>query len=214
MNVNSIFQFLVPKDKKFFPLFEEAASNLVQLASILHEAVNLPLKERDELFMKIDELEQKGEDLTRLTNLELSRDFITPFDREDIHSLITSIDNVANYLHGASSRMRLYPVTKITKSIRKLTDINLEASQNIELAIKELRDLKKMKSITDACSRINKLEAKADIVYDKAISELFENETDAKNIIKYKEVLSVLESAADKCKGVASVLESISVKHS
>jgi len=214
MNVNSIFQFLVPKDKKFFPLFEEAASNLVQLASILHEAVNLPLKERDELFMKIDELEQKGEDLTRLTNLELSRNFITPFDREDIHSLITSIDNVANYLHGASSRMRLYPVTKITKSIRKLTDINLEASQNIELAIKELRDLKKMKSITDACSRINKLEAKADIVYDKAISELFENETDAKNIIKYKEVLSVLESAADKCKGVASVLESISVKHS
>ena len=81
--------------------------------------------------------------------------------------------------------------------------------------MKILREnLKKMKSITDACSRINKLEAKADIVYDKAISELFENETDAKNIIKYKEVLSVLESAADKCKGVASVLESISVKHS
>jgi len=214
MNANSIFQFLVPKDKKFFPLFEEAASNLVQLASILHEAVNLPLKERDELFMKIDELGQKGEDLTRLTNLELSRNFITPFDREDIHSLITSIDRVANYLQGASSRMRLYQVSKITKSIRKLTDINLEASQNIELAVKELRDLKKMKSITDACSRINKLEAKSDIVYDKAIAELFENETDAKNIIKYKEVLSVLESAADKCKGVASVLETIAVKHS
>ena len=214
MNANSIFQFLVPKDKKFFPLFEEAASNLVQLASILHEAVNLPLKERDELFMKIDELGQKGEDLTRLTNLELSRNFITPFDREDIHSLITSIDRVANYLQGASSRMRLYQVSKITKSIRKLTEINLEASQNIELAVKELRNLKKMKSITDACSKINKLEAKSDIVYDKAIAELFENETDTKNIIKYKEVLSVLESAADKCKDVAGVLETISVKHS
>jgi predicted phosphate transport protein (TIGR00153 family) len=214
MSINSIFQFLVPKDKKFFPLFEEASSNLVQLASILHEAVNLPLKERDEFFTKIDELEQKGEDITRLTNLELSRNFITPFDREDIHSLITSIDNVADYLHGASSRMRLYQVGKITKSIRKLTEINLEACQNIELAVKELRDLKKMKNITDACSRISKLESKSDSVYDKAIAELFENETDAKNIIKYKEVLSVLESAADKCKGVASVLESISVKHS
>ena len=205
---------MVPKDKKFFPLFEEASSNLVELASILHEAVNLPLKERDELFLKIDELEQKGEDLTRLTNLELSRNFITPFDREDIHSLITSIDNVADYLQGASSRMRLYQVGKITKSIRKLTEINLEACQNIDTAVKELRDLKKMKKITDACSRINKLEGKSDSVYDKAIAELFENETDAKNIIKYKEVLSVLESAADKCKGVASVLESISVKHS
>jgi uncharacterized protein len=214
MSINSIFQFLVPKDKKFFPLFEEASSNLVQLASILHEAVNLPLKERDILFQKIDELEQKGEDITRLTNLELSRNFITPFDREDIHSLITSIDNVADNLHGAASRMRLYQVAKITKSIRKLTEINLEACQNIDNAVKELRDLKKMKNITDACSRISKLESKSDSVYDKAVADLFENETDAKNIIKYKEVLSVLETATDKCKRVASVLESISVKHS
>ncbi len=214
MSINSIFQFLVPKDKKFFPLFEEASSNLVQLASILHEAVNLPLKERDILFQKIDELEQKGEDITRLTNLELSRNFITPFDREDIHSLITSIDNVADNLHGAASRMRLYQVGKITKSIRKLTEINLEACQNIDNAVKELRDLKRMKNITDACSRISKLESKSDSVYDKAVADLFENETDAKNIIKYKEVLSVLETATDKCKRVASVLESISVKHS
>ncbi len=214
MSINSIFQFLVPKDKKFAPLFEEASSNLVQLASILHEAVNLPLKERDELFAKIDKLEQKGEDITRLTNIELSKNFITPFDREDIHSFITSIDNVANYLHGASSRMKLYQVDKITKSIRKLTEINLEACQNIDTAVKELRDLKKLKNITSACVKINKLEAKSDDVYNKAVAELFENETDAKNIIKYKEVLSVLETAADKCKGVASVLESISVKHS
>jgi predicted phosphate transport protein (TIGR00153 family) len=214
MSLNSIFQFLVPKDKKFFPLFEEASSNLVQLASILHEAVNLPLKERDELFLKIDELEQKGEDITRQTNLELSRNFITPFDREDIHALITSIDYVADNLHGASSRMRLYQVDKITKSIRKLTEINLEACQHIDNAVKELRNLEKMKNITTACGKINKLEAKSDNVYDKAVADIFENETDAKNIIKYKEVLSVLETATDKCKRVASVLESITVKHS
>lgn len=214
MNINNFFQFLVPKDKKFFPLFEEASSNLIEIATNLHEAVNLPLKEREVLFQKIDALEQKGEDITRQTNLELSRNFITPFDREDIHSLITSIDNVADNLHGAASRMRLYQVDKITKSIRKLTEINLEACQNIDVAVKELRDLKKIKNITDACVRINKLENKSDNVYDKAVLDLFENETDAKNIIKYKEVLSVLETAADKCKSVASVLESISVKHS
>ncbi len=214
MNINTIFQFLVPKDKKFFPLFEEASSNLIQIATILHEAVNLPMPEREGFFLKIDELEQKGENITRKTNLELSRNFITPFDREDIHALITSIDNVADNLHGASSRMKLYQVDKITKSIRKLTEINLEACQNIDQAVRELRDLKKMKNITDACSRINKLENKSDNVYDKAVFELFENETDAKNIIKYKEVLSVLESATDRCKGVASVLESIAVKNS
>ncbi|RDI57395.1 DUF47 domain-containing protein [Flavobacterium glaciei] len=214
MNINNFFQFLVPKDKKFFPLFEEASSNLIEIATNLHEAVNLPLREREVLFQKIDALEQKGEDITRQTNLELSRNFITPFDREDIHSLITSIDNVADNLHGAASRMRLYQVDKITKSIRKLTEINLEACQNIDIAVRELRDLKKIKNITDACVRINKLENKSDNVYDKAVLDLFENETDAKNIIKYKEVLSVLETAADKCKSVASVLESISVKHS
>lgn len=214
MSINSIFQFLVPKDKKFFPLFEEASSNLVQLASILHEAVNLPLKERDVLFQKIDELEQKGEDITRQTSLELSRNFITPFDREDIHSLITSIDNVADNLQGASSRMRLYQVDKITKSIRKLTDINLEACQNIDIAVKELKSFKKIKIITDSCTKINKLESKSDNVYNKAVADIFENETDAKNIIKYKEVLSALETATDKCKSVASILESIAVKHS
>jgi predicted phosphate transport protein (TIGR00153 family) len=214
MSLNSIFQFLVPKDKKFFPLFEQASSNLILIASTLHEAVNLPTNERNVLFQKIDELEQLGEDITRQTNIELSRNFITPFDREDIYSLITSIDNVADNIHGASSRMKLYQVDKITKSIRKLTEINLEACQNIDVAVRELRNLKKIKNITDACAKINKLENKSDTVYDRAVSDLFENENDVKNIIKYKEVLSVLESAADKCKSVASVLESIAVKHS
>lgn len=214
MSLNSIFQFLVPKDKKFFPLFEEASNNLIELATDLHEAVNLPLAEREVLFQKIDLLEQKGEDLTRQTNLELSRNFITPFDREDIHSLITSIDNVADKLHGASSIMRLYHVDKITKSIRKLTEINLEACQNIDVAVKELQNLNNLSVITEACVKINRLENKSDNVYNKAVFEIFENETDAKNIIKYKEVLSILETATDKCKSVAAVLESIAVKHS
>ena len=214
MTLNSVFQFLVPKDKKFFSLFEEASSNLIELATNLHEAVNLPLKEREVLFLKIDELEQRGEDITRQTNLELSKNFITPFDREDIHSLITSIDYVADNLHGAASRMRLYQVDKITKSIRKLTEINLEACQHIDEAVKELKNLERKKTITTACAKINKLENKSDNVYNKAVFEIFENETDVKNIIKYKEVLSVLETATDKCKSVASVLESITVKHS
>ena len=213
MTLNSVFQFLVPKDKKFFPLFEEASSNLIELATNLHEAVNLPLKEREVLFLKIDELEQRGEDITRQTNLELSRNFITPFDREDIYSLITSIDNVADNLHGAASRMRLYQVEKITKSIRKLTEINLEACQLIGVGIKELKDMNH-KAIKDTCKKINKLESKADSVFDKAVADIFENETDAKNVIKYKEVLSALEMASDKCKSVSNVMEQISVKHS
>ena len=215
MNLNSIFQFLVPKDKKFFPLFEQASANLILLAETLHEAINVPKAEREDYFRKIEELEAKIEEITHTTHLELSRNFITPFDREDIHSLIKAIDNVADYMHGAASRMRLYQVEKITKSIRKLTEINLEACQLIGLAIKELKDLDgNHKKISDICKKINKLESKADTVFDKAVADIFENETDAKNIIKYKEVLSALESASDKCKSVSNVLEQISVKHS
>lgn len=215
MNLNSIFQFLVPKDKKFFPLFEQAAANLILLAETLHEAINVPKNEREDYFMKIEELEGKIEEITHTTHLELSRNFITPFDREDIHSLIKAIDNVADYMHGAASRMRLYQVEKITKSIRKLTEINLEACQLIGSAIKELKDLDgNHKRISEICKKINKLESKADTVFDKAVADIFENETDAKNVIKYKEVLSALESASDKCKSVSNVLEQISVKHS
>ncbi|POS01661.1 DUF47 domain-containing protein [Flavobacterium croceum] len=214
MTLNSIFQYFVPKDKKFFPLFEEAAKNLIVLAETLHEGVNAPKTERENFFNKVEELEAKIEEITHKTHLELSRNFITPFDREDIHALVKSLDNVADFMHGAASKMRLYQVDKITKSIRKLTEINLEACQLILVGITELKDMKNPKTLKDTCKRINKLESKADSVFDKAVADIFENETDAKNIIKYKEVLSALESASDKCKSVSNVMEQILVKHS
>lgn len=212
MTLNSIFQFLVPKDKKFFPLFEQAAENLISMAETLHEAVNAPKSEREESFRKVEELEATLEEIAHKTHLELSRNFITPFDREDIHSLIKAIDNVADNMHGASSRMRLYQVEKITKSIRKLTEINLEACQLIGVGIRELKVMNH-KAIKETCKKINKLESKADSVFDKAVADIFENETDVKNVIKYKEVLSSLEMASDKCKSVSNVMEQISVKH-
>ncbi|MEI7508627.1 MAG: DUF47 family protein [Flavobacterium sp.] len=214
MTINNIFQFLVPKDKKFFPLFEQASANLVVLAETLHEAVNAPKEERENYFKKIEELEAIIEEITQKTHLELSRNFITPFDREDIHSLIKAIDNVADNMNGAASRIRLYQVEKITKSIRKLTEINLESCQLINEGVKQLKDMKNAKLIKETCKKINKLESKADVVFDKAVADIFENETDAKNIIKYKEVLSSLEMASDKCKSVSNVMEQISVKHS
>lgn len=214
MNLNSIFQFLVPKDTKFFPLFEQASSTLVVLAETLHEAVNAPKEERENYYKKIEELENKIEGITHKTQIELSKNFITPFDREDINALIKSMDNVADNMHGAASRMRLYQVEKITKSIRKLTEINLEACQLIDTAVKQLKDLNNHSSIKNICKKINKLESKADVVFDKAVADIFENESDAIKVIKYKEVLSALEMASDRCKGVSNVIEQISVKHS
>ena len=175
-SLNSIFQFLVPKDKKFFPLFEEATKNLTEMAITLHEAVNAPKKERDAYYLKIEELESVIEEIAHKTNIELSKNFITPFDREDVHALISAIDDVADYMYGAASRMRLYQVEKITKSIRKMTEINLEAVQLIQMAIVDLKDMKNLKGIADASKRIYKLENKSDNVFDKAVADIFENE--------------------------------------
>lgn len=213
-SINDIFQFLTPKDKKFFPLFEEATNNLVELASALNEAVNAPKGERDTYFKKIDQLEVEIDKIVHKTNIELSKNFLTPFDREDIHSLIKSIDDVTDFLHGSASRMKMYQVEKISKSIRKLTEINLEACQLIQRAIIDLKEHKNLQRITVACKKISKLESKADVVFDNAVMDIFENETDAIKIIKYKEVLTALEDASDKCKDVANVLETIVVKYS
>lgn len=213
LKLNSLFQALVPKDKKFFPLFDEMTSNLVSIAENLNKLVNSPVTERERIFITIDDLEQKQEDIARKTQLQLSTSFITPFDREDVFELTNSLYNVAGSIRGASSKMRLYQVEKMTKPIIKITEMNLEACVLIQIAVKESKNLKNIKAITTACQRIQKLEDKSDSIYEKAVLDLFENETDAKKIMKYKEVLASLEKAADKCKDVSNVLEAISIKY-
>ena len=137
---SGILKFFLPKDRVFYTLFENASANLETLANKLVLVVNeADFNKRAALVKEMEDLEHQNDLLTHNIFLELGRNFITPFDREDIHSLITSIDNVADNLHGAASRMRLYQVDKITKSIRKLTEINLEACQNIDVAVKELK---------------------------------------------------------------------------
>ncbi len=214
MSVNSFFKLFTPKDKTFFPIFDDASSSLIQLATQLDELVNATPDDREDFLVNIAKLETKIEVLTQKTNIELSKNFITPFDREDIYSLIKAIDYVADNLNGAANRIKIYQVEKITKSIKKLTQVNLEACVLIGEAVSDLKELTNIPRINEICERINKLENKSDRIFDKAVEEIFENETDAKNIIKYKEVLSSLESATDKCKSVANVLQAITVKYS
>lgn len=214
MDLNKILQFFVPKDKVFMPLFEQSSQLLIELAELLNTISVSSKSERDELFKKVSELEIKIEDISQNMRLELGKNFITPFDREDIYSLIKSIENVSDYIHGAAELINIYHVEKISKSMRKLTQVNLDATVNIGIAIKELKTMRNHNAITEACKKINKLERKSDEIYNKSVEDVFENESDVKNIIKYKEVLQALENATDMCKRVANVLEQISVKHS
>jgi uncharacterized protein len=215
MSLNSIFQYFVPKDKKiFFPLFEQAASNVVAIATVLVEAVNSPnLSTREELYKQIDKLENKGDELTHQIYLELGKNFITPFDREDIHSLATAIDDVADNIQGAANRMSLYRIDEFDESIRKLCELILQGSKELEKAVRELKDLRNVRTIADSVIRINSIENQADYVFDRAVADLFLYERDAIKLIKYKEILAALETATDMCEDAANVMESILVKN-
>jgi predicted phosphate transport protein (TIGR00153 family) len=214
MSLNTIFQYFIPKDKNFFPLFEQASNNLINMAELLNKAVNTKnVEDRSEFFKEIENMEHIGDDITHQIYLELSKNFITPFDREDIHQLATAIDDVADYIHGSANRMLLYKVDIITEPIQKLAELILQAVTDLDKAVRELRNLKNIRAIADSCVRINSIENQADYVFDKAVGELFDFEKDAVQLIKYKEVLAALETATDMCEDAANVLESILVKH-
>jgi predicted phosphate transport protein (TIGR00153 family) len=215
MSLNSIFQYFVPKDKKvFFPLFEQAANNAVAMATILVETVNSENPaSREDMIRQIDKLENKGDEITHQIYLELGKNFITPFDREDIHLLASAIDDVADNIQGAANRMSLYRIDDFNDHIKKLSELILQGSVELAKAIRELRDLKNVRAIADSCIRINSIENQADNVFDRAVADLFLYETDAIRLIKYKEILSSLETATDMCEDAANVMESILVKN-
>ncbi len=160
MSLNNIFQYFIPKDKKFFPLFEQDGANLIKLGEKLVEAVNTEdLTIRKKLFKDIQDLEHIGDEITHQIHLELGKNFITPFDREDIHRLASAIDDIADYIHGSASRMNLYNVELITPPIKELAALILQAVQELDKAIKELRNLKNIRLIADACVRKKPVQA-------------------------------------------------------
>ena len=212
--MNNIFSYFIPKDKKFFPLFEKASANLVSISILVKQLVNTQeLAEREPIHKKIEDLEHVGDEITHQIYIELGKTFITPFDREDIHSLATALDDIADYMHGASNRILLYNVLEMTEPIKKLAELVGQSCVDVDKAIKELKNLKNIRLIADSCVRINSIENQADYVFDRAIGDLFDFENDAKTIMKYKEVLSALETATDMCEDVANVLETILVKN-
>jgi uncharacterized protein len=209
-----ILQLLVPKDRKFFPLFEQATQNLIKASKVLNEMVTTPVSDRrKELIKEIEHLEHTGDNITHMIFNELSRNFITPFDREDIHALTSAIDDVLDFIHGSSKRIELYRVEVLDESVIKLAEIILKGSLELNVAVVNLKDMKNLDAIKESCVKINSLENEADDVFNRSIASLFETEKDAIQIIKIKELLSALETATDKCEDAANVIQSILIKY-
>ncbi|MBI2272068.1 MAG: DUF47 domain-containing protein [Bacteroidetes bacterium] len=214
MSFSNVLQLFVPKDKTFFPLFEKATQNLVVISNTLVQMVNsVDANQRRTLIKEIERMEHVGDNVTHEIFNELSANFITPFDREDIHELVSSIDDIADFIHGSAKRIELYKIETMSPAIIKLAELIETSSRELHTAVSELGNKKNIHKIKEACVRINSIENHADDVFNTAIASLFENEKDAIAIIKIKEVLAALETATDKCEDAANVLESIIVKN-
>ena len=215
MNLKSLFSFMMPKNALFFDLFSEDTSNLVAQAKVFNQMFQLTDPEEiAKSIRQIRDFEQKGDDITHKIFMELSDNFITPFDREDIHALATSIDDIADFINGCATRIQLYNVQQFSKTMELMSEVLLKQVIEIDAAIYDLRSMKNVQRVREAIVRVNSLENHADDLFDESIARLFAEASDPLELIKTKEVLSSLETATDKCEDVANVLESILVKNS
>lgn len=200
---------LIPKDISFFAMFAETSNNLIAGASVLADL----FADYHEVSGKIKEIrriEHVGDDLTHSILTKLNQTFITPFDREDIHKLASSLDDVLDLINSAGARIAMYKITQPPPAATELARIILLQSQELAKAVPLLQ---KNGDVLVHCMEINRLENEADQVSREAIGELFECEKDPINLIKIKELIEVLETATDKAEDAADVLETVALKN-
>ncbi|MBL0182289.1 MAG: DUF47 domain-containing protein [Chitinophagaceae bacterium] len=212
--LNTMLKIFLPKDRVFYQLFESVSEVLVKMGDKLKEVVNEPdFDKRGQLIQEIEDMEHINDDYTHTIFTELGKNFITPFDREDIHYLATSLDDIADYIYASAKKINFYRVNPNDMGVTKMADLIALGCVQVDKAIKELRNMKNMRLITDALVSINSIENQADDIFDMSIERLFATEPDAKEVIKKREIYQVMEIVTDKCEDAANVIESIIVKY-
>jgi hypothetical protein len=202
----------MPKEQKFYDLFEESAKNITKAARELKEMMET-WQFIDSRVAEITELEHEGDSITHQIISLLNRTFITPFDREDIALLAHTLDDIIDFVHATADSMFIYKITGPTQRAKELADIIVQAAVEVEKAVHGLRRKSEFKQILEHCVEINRLENMADRVYRAAIGEVFENTTDIPQIIKWREIYEHMETATDRAEDVANVLEGVALKN-
>ena len=212
--MNIFARLLAPKNKIFYELFEKSADNVKQIGQLLTQVIGEPdFDKRQGIISQMEDVEHANDELTHLLFTELGRNFITPFDREDIHYLASALDDIADYIFATSKKINFYRVNPNDIGMQKLSEIILQSCIEVRKAVGELRNMKNMRLITESLVKINSLENEADDIFDMSIERLFAIEPDAKEVIKKREIYQVMETATDKCEDAANVIESIIVKY-
>lgn len=180
------------------------------MATLLQSVVNTTdPAQREVIVRQIDKKENTGDDITHKIHLYLHRIIFTPLNRNDIHDLASSIDDVADTIKEASGRMYLYNITESMPAVNEISAIVLSASQDIERSVKLLRESRNSCEVVKICRQVKNYERQSDQLYYHAVAGLFENEKDPVKLIKYREILLSLETSVNKCKNVADAVNNI-----
>src|SRR6266540_2358116 len=200
---------LIPREERFYDDFTAMALQIRHGAELLDEmmAPERPIWDKAD---EIKEVEHKCDFLTHEIIQRLNRTFVTPLDREDIHALARSLDDVMDAIDASASILRLYHIDSVRPGARELSRLVLDS---VEQVVRAMRALDKRKGVAECAVEINRLENEADRAHQAAVQALFKDEKDAITVIKWKEILDFLEQATDRCEDVANVLEGVVVKH-
>ena len=214
-----LFGKLLPREGNFFDMFNQHAERIVEAAHAFAQLVahyNEPhLRER--YAQEVDNAERAADRVTHEVNKAVHKTFITPIDREQIHSLINTMDDVADLIQDSAETMSLYDVRSITDEIARLTDLSVKAVERMRDAVRllnKLADAATAEAALKTCEEIDKIESDADRVLRSAMSKLFREEPDVRELIKLKAIYELLETITDKCEDVANVVEGIVLENS
>ena len=202
---------LFPREETFLPQFGRASEVILEAARVLDAMAGGPVLD-DERAAEIKRLEHQGDQIAHETFDLLNRTWITPIDREDIHSLVKTLDDVLDFIDAAASRIVLYRIATTTPELKKITAVIVQSAIAIQKAMALLSDLKNSRQILEACVEINRLENEADTVAQLAIGRLFNDTKDPIEVMKWKEIYDFVEGATDRCEDVANTLETIVIK--
>jgi predicted phosphate transport protein (TIGR00153 family) len=208
-----LFKFsLIPREKKFFALFEQGSQNALKIAQQLRDLVYIWENIKERVWV-INDLEHQGDAITHQIFEQLHRSVITPFDREDIALLAHSLDDVVDFIHAAADAMLLYKVERPTNRAKEMVDIVVQAVAEVERAVSEIHDRIGRKKLLNRCVEINRLENIGDNVFRSAMAELFDDSMDFAGLIKWREIYMHMESVIDRCEDIANILEGVSLKY-
>ena len=207
-----MFGRLMPSEGKFFELFEQHAELCVKGAA---EMVKL-MTSFDDLEIRvhaIEAIEKQADKITHDTIELLHKTFITPIDRDDIHKLITSMDDILDLLEDAAQTISLYDLKATTAEARRLAELSLACAEKVKQAVGMLHSMDNARQILAICAEIDRLESDADHVMRAAMSKLFRDEPDVRTLIKLKAIYEILETVTDRCEDVANIIEGILVEN-